>query len=88
MCSWLLPSHGWLPALTYTRTCTCIPVVLHFLSHVPVCCLCICFPGCRGGEGREEGLGLGEGLGRKEEDMSVGESIKSTLHVDVEFLQK
>ena len=67
-------SHGWFPARTYTRTCTCIPVVLSFLSLLPVCCLCICFPGCHGGEGREEGKKEGEfggGLGRKEEDMSV-----------------
>ena len=48
----------------------------------------ICFTGCYGGEGREEGKKEGECRGGKEEDMSVGESTKSTVPVDVEFLQK
>lgn len=42
------------------------------------------FPGCLGGEGREEGREEGEfreGSGRKEEAMSVGESTTSTVHV-------
>ena len=46
----------------------------------------VCFPGCHGGEGREEGVNegeVGEGLGRREEDTSVGESTKSTVHVRV-----
>ena len=46
----------------------------------------LCFPGCHGGEGREEGNKegeVGEGSGRREEDMSVGESTKSTVHVHV-----
>ena len=38
-----------------------------------------CFPGCHGGEGREQGKE--ERLGRKEEDMSVGELTKSNVHV-------
>ena len=49
----------------------------------------VCFPGCHGGAGREEGKKegeCGEDLGRKEEDMSVGESTKSTVHVAAEFL--
>ena len=25
----------------HTHTCTCSPVVLHFMSHVPVCCVCM-----------------------------------------------
>ena len=32
------------PALTYTRTCTCSPVVLHCVPHLPVCC--VCMTGC------------------------------------------
>ena len=43
------------------------------------------FPGCHGGEGREEGK---EGSGKMDEDMSVGESTKSTVHVDAQLLQK
>ena len=45
----------------------------------------VCFPGCHGGAGREEGKKegeCGEDFGRKEEDMSVGESTKSTVQVD------
>ena len=48
----------------------------------------VCFPGFHGGERREEGKEqgeVGEGLGKMEEDMSVGELIKSTVHVDAEF---
>ena len=51
----------------------------------------VCFPGCHGGEGQAEGKkvgDVGEGLGKEEEDMSVGESTKSPVHVDAEFLQK
>ena len=59
---------------------------LFLVSFAGVLCVYdICFSGCHGGEGREEGLGLGEGLGRKEEDMCVGESTKSTVHVDAEI---
>ena len=91
--SLLLPSLGYLPALAYTRTCTCItciPVVLHCLS---VCCVCMIARGLFprlpwwGRDRREEGKEEGEGrawreiLGRKEEDMSVGESTKFIVHV-------
>ena len=64
------------------------PFLVSFAGVLPV--YDILFSGCYGtrAEGREEGLGLGEGLGRKEEDMSVGELTKSTVHVDAEFLQK
>ena len=63
-------------------------------SRIDLCliCLCatcvaigqsvVCFPGYHGGEGRKEGKTegeCGEGLWRKEEDMSVGESTKSTV---------
>ena len=50
----------------------------------------VCFPGCHGEEGREEGEEgeFGEGLRRRQVDMSVGESTKSPVHVDAEFLQK
>ena len=44
----------------------------------------VCFPGCHGGEGREEGKEEGqggEGVGRKEANMSVGKSAKATVHV-------
>ena len=49
----------------------------------------VCFQGCHGGAGREEGKKEGEceeGLGRKEEDISVGEATMCTVHA--EFLQK
>ena len=71
-----------------TCTCTCSPVVLHCVSHLPVCCVCmtacVFFPGCHGGDGREEGreeVEFRERSGRKEEVMSVGESTTSTVHV-------
>ena len=80
VCSWLLPSHGWLPALsvhTYMYVYSCL------VSCVGVLCVwqsVVCFPGLLGGAGREEGKKEGECGEGKEEDMSVGESTTSTVH--------
>ena len=51
----------------------------------------VCFPGCHGREGREEGKkerDFGQGLGRKEEDMSVGEATKSTSAGDCGYIRE
>ena len=52
----MLLSHGWLPALTCAHTCTCIAVVIYFLSHLPVYHILVYFfPGC-------QGVGVGVGV--------------------------
>ena len=83
VCSWLFPSHRWLPALTYMYLYACSPFLV---SCVGVLRVYDSVWRVSQVEGKERGLA--EGLGWKEEDMSVGESTKSTVHVDAEFLQK
>ena len=72
----------------HVHTHTCSPVVLHFVSCLPVCCVCMTacglFPRLPWW-GRETGGGKGGRgwRGIREEDTSVCESTKSTVHVRV-----
>ena len=77
--------------------CTRVHMYMYVYSVVLQLVCCVCYDSLwfvsqaamvgQGEEGKEDGE-CEEGLGRKEEDMSVGELTKSSAHVDAELLQK
>ena len=88
MCVFMVGTLPWVSPCThihmYMYLSSCSPPRVPFASV-----LCVYddslwfFPGCSGGEGREEGREegeFGEGSGRKEEAMCVGESTTATVH--------